>query len=179
MGTIPTSSTTPSAVFDGQIDTYFDASQSDGAWAGIDLGEGRAARVTKISYCPRQSHPQRMTGGRFQAADNPSFTNAVTLYTVSDTPATSVLTSVSVDCPESYRYLRYISPSNGFCNVAEVEFYGRLVQVSAGIDDISLTGDNALTGDNDKVFDLQGRCVPVSQVKKGIYIRNGCKFIVR
>ena len=93
-------------------DTYFDAAQSDGAWAGIDLGEERAARVTKISYCPRQNLPQRMTGGRFQAADNPSFTDAVTLHTVSGTPATSVFTSVSVDCPEPYRYLRYIFQSH-------------------------------------------------------------------
>lgn len=92
------SAITRSAAFDGKIDTYFDAAQSDGAWAGIDLGEERAARVTKISYCPRQNLPQRMTGGRFQAADNPSFTDAVTLHTVSGTPATSVFTSVSVDC---------------------------------------------------------------------------------
>lgn len=76
------SATTRSATFDGKIDTYFDAAQSDGAWAGIDLGEERAARVTKISYCPRQNLPQRMTGGRFQAADNPSFTDAVTLHTM-------------------------------------------------------------------------------------------------
>lgn len=30
------SATTRSAAFDGKIDTYFDAAQSDGAWAGID-----------------------------------------------------------------------------------------------------------------------------------------------
>ena len=63
-------------------DTYFDAAQSDGAWAGIDLGEERAARVTKISYCPRQNLPQRMTGGRFQAADNPSRDPKYANYTI-------------------------------------------------------------------------------------------------
>ena len=76
------SATTRSAAFDGKIDTYFDAAQSDGAWAGIDLGEERAARVTKISYCPRQNLPQRMTGGRFQAADNPSRDPKYAKYTI-------------------------------------------------------------------------------------------------
>lgn len=166
-------STTRSAVFDGRLDTYFDATQSYGAWAGIDLGEDYAASVTEIRYCPRESHPQRMSGGRFQVANKSTFSDAVTIYTVNGTPSTNILTSVAVDCPDYYRYLRYISPGDGYCNVAEVEFYGRLVKVSAGVDNISLTTND------DKVFDLQGRCLPVSQIKKGVYIRNGRKFIVR
>lgn len=166
-------STTRSAVFDGRLDTYFDAAQSYGAWAGIDLGEDNAASVTEIRYCPRESHPQRMSGGRFQVANKSTFSDAVTIYTVNGTPSTNILTSVAVDCPDYYRYLRYISPADGYCNVAEIEFYGRLVKVSAGVDNISLTTND------DKVFDLQGRCLPVSQIKKGVYIRNGRKFIVR
>ncbi len=168
------SSTTRSAVFDGLMDTYFDAAQADGAWAGIDLGEGCQGRVTEIRYCPRQSHPQRMNGGRFQVANKSTFSDAVTIHTVSGTPATSTFTSVAIDIPDYYRYLRYISPSNSFCNVAEVEFYGRVNKTSTGVDVIPSTPH----GNKDNVYDLQGRRIQPSQIKRGIYIRNGRKWIV-
>lgn len=168
------SATTRSAVFDGKLDTYFDSSVSDVAWAGLDLGEGKAARVTEIRYCPRQSHPQRMNGGRFQVADKSSFTDAVTLYTVNGTPATSTLTTVTTDTQSYHRYMRYISPANGYCNVAEVEFYGHLVDVTDGVETVTLPQQNT----DDNVYDLQGRRVSLSQIRKGVYIRNGRKFVV-
>lgn len=169
------SDATRSAVFDGQLDTFFDAAQANGAWAGIDLGEGKEAQVTEIRYCPRKSHPQRMDGGRFQAAQTASFSDAVTLHTVSGTPATETMTAVTIDVPDHYRYLRYISPNNGYCNVAEVEFYGRFKEPDTAVNAITTSRQQ----ENDILYDLQGRRILTSQPNKGIYIRNGHKQIIK
>lgn len=56
-------STTRTAVFDGDLTTYFDALQSNGAWAGIDLGADNEAVVTEIRYCPHRGFASRMNGG--------------------------------------------------------------------------------------------------------------------
>ena len=166
------SSTTRTAVFDGLLDTFFDAAQANGAWAGIDLGEGREARVTNIRFCPRQSHPERMVGGRFQAATQASFNNATNLYTISKTPDTATLTTVAIDIPESFRFLRYVSPDGGYGNVAEVEFYGVLK-------DDEKTGIKPVMTDSDArrqdIHDLQGRRVKSCERQKGVYICNGQK----
>jgi len=83
--------------------------------------------VTSIRYSPRNSSTNwlgRMVGGQFQGADNPAFDNAVTLYTVSDVPAFDVYTIVPVTNSTPFRYLRYLSPNGGYCNVSEVKFIG-------------------------------------------------------
>ena len=165
------SNATRSAVFDGLLDTFFDAAQGDGAWAGIDLGEGNEARVTEIRFCPRKSHPQRMDGGKFQGSQKASFADAVTLYTISGTPATDQLTPVTIDIPDYFRYLRYISPNGGYCNVAEVEFYGRFKSAETGVDNIKTSPKKK----DDIIYDLQGRRVLPSNLKSGVYIRNGRK----
>ena len=65
-----------------------------------------------------------MTGGVFQASNSSDFSNAVTLATIAATPTDDTFTAIPINNPTSYRYLRYLSPNNGFGNVAEVEFFG-------------------------------------------------------
>jgi hypothetical protein len=65
-----------------------------------------------------------MVGGVFQGANQMDFSDAVTLYTVGAQPATGVFTSVSIASTTAFRYVRYLSPNNGWGNVAEVQFYG-------------------------------------------------------
>ncbi|MBE7498680.1 MAG: PQQ-dependent sugar dehydrogenase [Verrucomicrobiaceae bacterium] len=116
---------TRAAVFDGNLNTFFDALEANGAWAGLDLGAGATKRIAAIRYAPRAAWASgRMTGGRFQGANNADFSDAVTLHTIVGAPAADVLTTQLVSNPNGFRYVRYLSPDNGFCNVAEVEFYG-------------------------------------------------------
>jgi hypothetical protein len=62
-----------------------------------------------------------MTGGIFQgSSDNTNWTN---LVTVSTQPTDNAWTTLTVSTSTHYRYLRYLSPVGGWCNVAEVEFY--------------------------------------------------------
>ena len=115
---------TSAAAMDGNLNTYFDAPQADSDWVGIDLGPDSSTVVTQISFAPRSGYPQRMTGGVFQGANKADFSDASTLYTVTNLPVAGVLTPQQIWNPALYRYLRYLSPDNGFCNVAEIQFWG-------------------------------------------------------
>ena len=125
------SATTKAAAVDGNLNTFFDANESSGAWVGLDMGTDSIAIVTQVSYAPRSGFPQRMVGGTFQAANAADFSDAVTLYTVLAQPATGVLTSQAVSNPGTYRYLRYLSPNGSNCNVAEIEFRGKTKKTQA------------------------------------------------
>ena len=129
-------------VFDGNPNTYYDAAVGSGDWAGLDLGGGAAAIVTQIEYFPRIGSESRMVGGVFQGtAGDPTFTNPVTLFTISAPPPDSYAVQ-PITNRTAFRYLRYLGPANGWCNVAEVQFWGyNAVTPSAP------TGLNAIPGD--------------------------------
>ena len=80
--------------------------------------------ITQINYCPRSGFESRMVGGIFQGANQANFSGAVTLCTVTNQPATGVFTSASIANASAFRYVRYLSPNGGYCNVSELEFYG-------------------------------------------------------
>lgn len=178
------SSTTRRAALDGSLSTYFDAADASGAWVGYDLGANRTAQVTYVMYAPRQGYPSRMTGGKFQVANAADFSDAVTIATVADAPAEGTLSKIVVSAPADkfYRYLRYIGPDKGNCNVAEVQFYGRVVNGSAtAISAIAASRQGA--HGNTAIYNLQGRAVQSSHLPRGIYIvHNGNtarKMIIR
>jgi chitodextrinase len=103
--------------FDNNTDTYVDAKAANGAYTALDLGA--TITLTKVRYYPRASWAGRMTGGKFQGSnDNVSYTD---LYTI---PATPLYAWSEAILSGSYRYVRYLSPDNGHCNVAEIEFWG-------------------------------------------------------
>lgn len=129
---------TAANAFDGNLNTFFDAPTASGSWAGLDLGSPMV--VTSISYAPRSGWASRMVGGMFQASNSPTFsTGVVTLYTVTGAPATGVLTTVTLSNTLALRYVRYIGPANGYCNIAEAEFFGTAPKEVAG-DVIGTTG---------------------------------------
>lgn len=111
---------TKEAVFDGDLATFFDSPNGNGDWAGLDLGSGAARAIIGVRYCPRTGFAGRMVAGQFQGSNDA--TNWTTFYTVPSAPTAGVLTSASFAATTAYRYMRYLSPNNGFCNVAEVEF---------------------------------------------------------
>jgi hypothetical protein len=109
--------------FDGNLSTFFDGPVGNGDWTGLDLGAAKT--ISAISFAPRVNWAQRMVGGIFQASNSANFsTGVVNLYTITTPPAANTLTTVNVNVTGSYRYVRYLSPTGGYGNVAEVEFYG-------------------------------------------------------
>ncbi len=130
-------------VFDGDLSTFYDAVNASGDWAGLDLGAPRV--VTQIRYCPRSGYAGRMVGGRFQGANVPDFSSGVvTLFTITTAPPNGVFTVQTVSNPNAFRYLRYIGPANGYCNVAEVEFWSTNTATppSAPPDGLTVTRSN-------------------------------------
>lgn len=118
---------TIACVFDDELQNFYDAASASGQWAGLDLGAGVSAVVNQVAYCPRAGFPSRMVGGKFQGSDTADFSSGVTdLFTITTAPAEGVLTTQTVSNPAAFRYLRYLGPNNGFCNVAEVRFHGAI-----------------------------------------------------
>ncbi|HEX7653571.1 MAG TPA: glycoside hydrolase family 76 protein, partial [Verrucomicrobiae bacterium] len=123
-GSFGNSGNTAAMVFDGNLTTYFDAPVAAGAWVGLDFGAGISNQIGQISYWPRAGYASRMLGGNFQGANNPAFNNPVTLYPIPTTPPESgVVSSLNITNTGWFRYVRYVSPANGWGNVAEIRFY--------------------------------------------------------
>jgi hypothetical protein len=110
-------------VFDGNLNTYFDGPTANGNWAGLDLGSPQT--IAQIKYAPRPSWAGRMVGGIFQASNTADFSSGVVnLYTVPSMPPVGSFTTVPTNNSSTFRYVRYLSPSGSYGNVAEVEFDG-------------------------------------------------------
>ncbi|MFW0740037.1 Ig-like domain-containing protein, partial [Flavobacterium sp. T12S277] len=105
--------------FDGDINTAFDASAASTAYTGLDLGTAKV--VTNIRYYPIKSNAGRMLGGKFQGSNTSNSADFVDLYTIQTQPNYG-WQDVSIPNSKTYRYYRYLSPVDGYCNVAEIEF---------------------------------------------------------
>lgn len=105
---------------DGGTSTFFDYVSASGGFTGIDLGT--AKKIVKVRYFPRSGFASRMSGGKFQGS-NSQTSGYVDLFTVPSTPPGGQWSEGTVTNTNTYRYVRYLSPTNGFCNVAEIEFY--------------------------------------------------------
>jgi len=121
--------------FDGNISTFSDADVATGGYTGLDLGSEKT--VTTIKYYPRAGLAVRLSGGKFQGSNDNS--TWIDIYTIGATP-TSNWTSVNVN--GSYRYIRYLSPANGYCNVAEIEFWGCSPQITGNAATINKNSDS-------------------------------------
>ena len=114
-------------VFDGDLATFYDAAQ-DGGWPGQDYGGDRWRRLTYLRYAPRSNTPGRMVNGRFEIASVSdtlsTFESPETLHTVTAAPPTGVYTQVPLQLDRRFRYLRYLPPTGGWGNIAELEVYG-------------------------------------------------------
>ena len=109
-------------VFDGNVCTHFDSTDADSnsAWVGLDFGEVR--EVGSIRYMPRSEFPERMTGGKFQIAQDAGFSDPVTIAEVSGIPSVSGVNEIVLPQPVFTRFIRYLAPSGSYGNVAEIEF---------------------------------------------------------
>jgi len=118
--------TTIAAAVDGDLATFIDGPSATG-YVGYDLGDSRAAILKSVRYAPRASHPARMVGGEIRGANDPALTDYVVLHSITEEPPTNTYTEVAITDEQSYRYIYYYSPS-GNCNIAEIEFYGNVVE---------------------------------------------------
>jgi hypothetical protein len=110
-------------IFDGNLNTFFDGPDASGDWVGLDFGSGVSNVIGQINYWPRSGYSSRMLGGMFQGDNVSAFPNPVTLFTIATTPPEGgVVTPQTITNKMAFRYVRYLGPPNGSCNVAELQF---------------------------------------------------------
>ena len=63
----------------------------------------------------------KMDGGKFEVANRSDFSDSRTIHTIDR--ANSCYQTTSVKHATACRYIRYVSPKGGRCNVSELEFY--------------------------------------------------------
>ncbi|OHT46819.1 Ig-like domain-containing protein [Flavobacterium tructae] len=107
--------------FDGDINTNFSAKSASSGYTGLDFGTAKVVKA--IRFYPRESFEKRMTGGKFQGSNTSTSAGFVDLYTIPTEPSYT-WQEVSIPNSKAYRYYRYLSPKNGYCDVAEIEFCG-------------------------------------------------------
>lgn len=113
---------TKNDVFDGNYDTYFASYDRSQTWVGLDLGEPHV--ITKVGYSPRITQPSRVVTALIEGANKPDFSDALPLYIIKDSATERVMTYADVNCSRGFRYVRYVTPNDKRCNLAELEFYG-------------------------------------------------------
>ena len=113
---------TKNDVFDGNYDTYFASYDRSQTWVGLDLGEPHV--ITKVGYSPRITQPSRVVTALIEGANKPDFSDALPLYIIKDSATERTMTYADVSCSRGFRYVRYVSPNDKRCNLAELEFYG-------------------------------------------------------
>ncbi len=115
---------TKEAAMDGNTNTFYDATTGTGHWVGLDFGNDTAFVITEIRYVPRSGYSGRMVGAKIQGSNTANFSSGVIdLFTITDQPNEGIYTTQTINDHNAYRYVRYLSAPNGYCNVAEIEFY--------------------------------------------------------
>lgn len=110
--------------FDGDLKTFFASWERSYTWAGLDLGSPHV--ITRVGWSPRDDSlgPARMQLGVFEGANSPDFMDALPIFMIEEKGVIGKVSYADVNCSKGFRYIRYVSPSDARCNVAELEFYG-------------------------------------------------------
>jgi hypothetical protein len=99
-----------------------------------------------------------MTGGKFQGSSTADFSSGVVdLFTIGSAPPDGVLTSQGIGNGTAFRYVRYLGPSNGFGNAAELQFHG----TASGVNPPATAPTGlVVVPSGDDAFDLSWDAVP-------------------
>ncbi len=109
-------------VFDGNIETFFDSLSGSPNYTGLDFG--KVKNIKAIRFYPRDGYVDRMIGGKFQGSNVADFSSGIVdMYTITSLPSLG-WNEVTVPNGANFRYVRYYTPANGYCNVNEIEFCG-------------------------------------------------------
>ncbi len=126
-----------------------------------DIEFVKATQWTNVSTAriyPRTGFSSRMQGGKFQGSnDNSGWTD---LGSVTAAPPESGWTTYNLTSTTTWRYLRYLSPTGGYGNISELEFYngstklvGTPIGTAGSWSNAGNTKEKALDGDVSTFFD--------------------------
>ncbi|MFD0860591.1 T9SS type A sorting domain-containing protein [Sungkyunkwania multivorans] len=140
--------------FDNRNRTYFYGPSANDQWVGLDLGSYQ--NISCILFRPRRYHGRRMRGGQFQISHNANFDNPRTIYTVPTNANLGFRNYYlsSGGSSEIYaRYIRYLSPNNGYGNIAEMKVYARSNASNRALQD-DITLEQPIAENTDTSFDF-------------------------
>lgn len=109
-------------VFDGNHETFFASYDRSQTWVGLDLGKKYV--ITKVGWAPRINHEGRVELALLEGANEPDFSDAIPIYIVKKPGENNKIHYGDVTCSRGFRYVRYVSPNDVRCNLAELEFHG-------------------------------------------------------
>ena len=109
-------------VFDGDYETFFASYDRSNTWVGLDLGAKHI--ITAVGYSPRVTQPSRVVTALIEGANNADFSDAMPLYIIRESAPEREMTYVNISCSRGFRYVRYVTPNDKRCNLAELEFFG-------------------------------------------------------
>ena len=113
---------TKANVFDGDLESFFASYDRSNTWVGLDLGAPHV--ITRLGYAPRPSQPERVVTALIEGANNADFSDALPIYIIKESAPVGELTYADISCSRGFRYVRYVTPNDKRCNIAELEFYG-------------------------------------------------------
>lgn len=113
---------TKANVFDRKFNTYFASYDRSMTWVGLDLGEKHV--ITKIGYAPRSGQAERVKLAVIEGANRHDFEDAVPIYLIPEAGTPGQMNYATVNCSRGFRYVRYVTPNDDRCNLAELAFYG-------------------------------------------------------
>lgn len=164
---------TKDCVFDGNLETYFASYDRSNTWVGLDLGQRYV--ITKVGYAPRPTQSGRVELALIEGANSPDFSDALPIYIIKEAAEEYVMTYADVHCSRGFRYVRYVTPNDCRCNIAELEFYGYR---SDGNDSklYQLTNLPTVVINTEGGVDITSK---ENEVKSRVYViwKNGTKFI--
>ena len=113
---------TKANVFDGDFNTFFASYDRSGTWVGLDLGEKHI--IHKVGYSPRITQKGRVQLAVIEGANQPDFSDALPIYLIKEEGVENQMSYRDIHCTKGFRYVRYVSPNDVRCNLAELAFYG-------------------------------------------------------
>jgi hypothetical protein len=141
---------------------YFD---SIGNINHIEVSKGVMQDITlKRKFPNRQvdeSYHKLIIGGKFQGANRADFSDAVTIGTITQDMTEPVFHRINVDLKETFKYLRYIGPDGGRCNINEMVFFdaegdiikGKIIGTEGSFENSGKTKEMVFDGDVLTYFD--------------------------
>ena len=124
-------------LFDGDIETFSDfrvGTNGKGGYVTFDLGENNIATLSKVEILARQDkYYTRISGTVVQGSnDNENWT----IISKDSAKSTDLWQSLEINGKKSYRYIRIYNSSSWFGNMAELRFYGVILNKSDLISEI-------------------------------------------
>ena len=112
----------PGHVVDKDYSTFYASLDRSNTYVGLDLGTPHV--ITSVAIAPRQDWEIRAELAVIEGANNADFSDAIALTIIPTAPKQNQMTTYTISCSKGFRYVRYVSPNNVRCNVAELAFYG-------------------------------------------------------